>query len=532
MNGSARSRASASGWFGATVLVPLVAGILLVAPMVVGWAQDEEDGDPPAPVEGGDAAPAEPAPAAAPAPAMAPEQHVEVAAALASVANSWLFTKADSGLAVVDVATGQQVFERGGNRLLNPASTMKVVTSAAAFHSLGPSYRFTTDVFYTGEIQPNGTLKGDLFVKGHGDPTFVTESLWKLIGDIVLMGVERVEGSVYFDDSFHTGGTVLPGWDKQEDIDKGTSYFATLSALSLNSNTVVLVVRPGAEVGSEARVTLETPVKGYVEIDNQVTTTPPRSKKFVEVERQVLPESTKYVLTGTVPVDELDRIWIRRTVADPTAHFMAAFHAQMLEHNVDVSGRYRRDVTPPDAKLLVSVDSPPLSQVVASMNKSSINFFAEQVLRTLGAEETGEGSTRAGLGVVETYLQSIGVPAGDAVMINGSGLSRQAKLKPSVLTSVLVDMAHDSRIGSEFASSLAISGTDGTLWSRLREDPGRVRGKTGTIDGVHCLAGYVEAQSGHKYAFAFLVNNYGTRLQAVRDVHDAFARKMFLLGEP
>jgi D-alanyl-D-alanine carboxypeptidase/D-alanyl-D-alanine-endopeptidase (penicillin-binding protein 4) len=104
-------------------------------------------------------------------------------------------------------------------------------------------------------------------------------------------------------------------------------------------------------------------------------------------------------------------------------------------------------------------------------------------------------------------------------------------MKPSALTSVLVDMARDPQVGAEFASSLAISGTDGTLWSRLREDPGRLRGKTGTLDEVHCLAGYIDAQGGRRYAFAFLVNNYGTRLQAVRDVHDAFARQMFVVGD-
>jgi D-alanyl-D-alanine carboxypeptidase/D-alanyl-D-alanine-endopeptidase (penicillin-binding protein 4) len=99
-----------------------------------------------------------------------------------------------------------------------------------------------------------------------------------------------------------------------------------------------------------------------------------------------------------------------------------------------------------------------------------------------------------------------------------------------VLAVVLADMARDPLVGAEFAASLAISGTDGTLWSRLREDPGRMRGKTGTLDAVHCLAGYIDASGGRRYAFAFLVNNYGTRLQAVRDIHDAFARKMFLVG--
>lgn len=448
---------------------------------------------------------------------------------LSSIDNSWLFTKADAGLAVVDVETGEQIYGRNADRLLNPASTMKVVTSATALRNLGPSYRFTTDVFYDGELEPGGTLKGNLYIKGHGDPTFVGEKLWKMISEIKLLGVEQVEGSVIFDDSFHTGPIMIPGWDKQEDLEKGTSYFAALSALSLNSNTVVMVVRPGAEVGSTARVTLETPVHGYIEFDNQVRTGGPGTRKFVEVEREVLPDSTKFVLTGTVPVDDINKTWIRRSVGDPVSHFIAAFREQFDEQGIDVDGKYIRGTTPVEAEMLLSVDSPPLSQVLAEMNKSSLNFVAEQVLRTVGAEIAGQGSTEAGVGIISQYLTSIGVAPNDVVLVNGSGLARDAKLKPSALTKVLVDMAKDPQVGSEFAASLAISGTDGTLWSRLREAPGRLRGKTGTLDGVHCLTGYIDSQAGKRYAFAFLVNNYGTRLQAVRDAHDAFARQMFAL---
>lgn len=508
--------------FPVRIALPLLAGLGAMATLMRADAQEPEEGAEVGAPDGGEPAPE---------PVVAPTDSTgDFQAALAPVASSWLFTKASSGLEVVDVTTGAKVFGRNDDRMLRPASTMKVITSAAALRRLGPAYRFTTDLFYDGEIKPNGVLEGNLYVKGHGDPTMVVEKLWKMVDDLKLAGVEKIVGSVVFDDSFHEKGTVLPGWDKPEDVEKGTSYFSTLSALSLNSNTALLVVRPGAEVGAAARVALETPVLGYVQIDNQVQTGAPHTRKSIEVTREVLPDATKFTLTGSVPVDELDRTTLRRTVADPTAHFIAAFHAKMRERDIDVSGRYSRGTTPTDAKLLLSVDSPPLSQIAAEMNKSSLNFYAEQVLRTLGAEMTGDGSTRGGLAVVGEYLASLGVPPGDAVLINGSGLSRDIRLKPSVLTAVLVDMARDPQIGSEFAASLAISGTDGTLWSRLRDDPGRLRGKTGTLDGVHCLSGYIDNECGHRYAFAFLVNDYGTRLQPVRDVHDTFARQMFRAG--
>lgn len=482
---------------------------------------------------------AEDRPAPEPEPTTPPEQGLSVArpapaasleVQLEEISKSWLFRKATVGLQVVDLESGEEVFGRQPDTPLNPASTMKVITSATALKMLGPSYRFTTDVYTDGEIDSAGVLTGNLYVMGHGDPTFVVEKLWKLVVDLKLNGVERIEGSVVFDESFHSGGYALPGWNKRRDIERGPTYFSTLSALSLNMNTAVMVVGPGASAGAEARVVLETPVKGYVELENEVRTGTAGSRRWTEIEREVTDDATTFTVTGSVPAGA-DRVRYRRTVADPTAHFIAAFRKQLEQQGVAVTGRFRRGSTPHDAEMLLHVPSPTLGAVLMDMNKYSLNFQAEQVLRTLGAEIEGEGSTEAGIRVVRQYLTSLGVPEEEANLVNGSGLSRQATLAPSVLTAVLLDMAADPRVGAEFAASLAIGGVDGTLWKRLRDEPGRLRGKTGTIDGVHCLAGYLDADNGRRYAFAFLVNwSNSTRTSSVRDVHDAFAREMFKVG--
>jgi len=218
-------------------------------------------------------------------------------------------------------------------------------------------------------------------------------------------------------------------------------------------------------------------------------------------------------------------------VADPTAQYMGAFQELMKQQGIGVTGRFRRGDTPSDARRLLQVRSTSLATILMDMNKLSNNFIAEQVTRTLGAEVKGEGTTAAGVEVVREYLASLGVGEEDVKLVNGSGLSRQAELRPSVLTAVLVDMARDPQVGQEFASTLAIAGYDGTLWSRLRDEPGRLRGKTGTIDGVHCLTGYVEDGAGERYAFAFMVNDHGGRVSTVKALHDRFARTMFKWGE-
>jgi D-alanyl-D-alanine carboxypeptidase/D-alanyl-D-alanine-endopeptidase (penicillin-binding protein 4) len=153
------------------------------------------------------------------------------------------------------------------------------------------------------------------------------------------------------------------------------------------------------------------------------------------------------------------------------------------------------------------------------------------VLRTLGAETYGvPGTTENGLRAVSDTLAELGIDASEYKLVNGSGLSRNIALRPVHFTNLLVDMARDSRVGHEFMASLAIAGQDGTLWKRLSEDPGRLRGKTGTIDGVHCLVGYVEASDGELYAFSFLVNDIRGDVYQAKRLHDRFARRMFAAG--
>jgi len=459
-----------------------------------------------------------------------PAPAASLAPILDEITEHRLFRTGKVGFQVVDLRTGEEVFSHGPDTSLNPASTMKVVTSATALKMLGPSYRFTTDVYTDGEVDASGTLKGNLYIEGHGDPTMVVEKLWKLVGDLKSEGIERIEGHVVFDEDFHRPDYLLPGWNKKEDMARGPSYFATLSALSLNFNTAAILVGPGAEVGQEARVRLETPAGDAVEVVNEVKTVAASGRRSLVIEREVHEDGrTEFTVKGTVPLlGDHQRYY--RTVADPTAQYMGAFQELMKQHGIGVTGRFRRGDTPHDADRILQIRSTSLATILMDMNKLSNNFIAEQVLRTLGAEVKEEGSTEAGLQVVQEYLATLGVGPEDVALVNGSGLSRQAELRPSVLTAILVDMARDPQVGQEFASTLAIAGYDGTLWSRLRDEAGRLRGKTGTIDGVHCLAGYVEDGAGERYAFAFLVNDHGGRVSTVKGLHDRFARTMFKWG--
>ena len=448
----------------------------------------------------------------------------EIQVALNDLTRNRIFRESRVALHLVDLDTGEAVFSHGGDMGLMPASTMKVLTAATALRELGPSYRFSTQILTDGRVKANGVLDGNLYLDGGGDPTLVIEKLWKMVYDLKLDGIKEIKGDVIFDDTHFDGRTRIAGWNKQEDVERGPSYFAPIGALALNFNTIAVVVGPGENAGDEARVVVETPSPGIIELENEVVTGSRRSRRRVNMERTVDGRKMTLKLTGSIP-SESDTVRYYRSVADPTAYFMAAFAAQMKEQGIRVRGKYEEGVVPEDASLLLQVQSPPLASVLMDMNKYSSNFIAEQVLKAIGASNSsGPGSTLKGVEKISAYLESLGISDEEYVLVNGSGLSRRIILRPEHLTAVLTDMAKDSKVSPEFMASLAIGGRDGTLWSRFRDvkQVDRLRGKTGTINGVHCLAGYLDGPAGKSYAFAYLVNNLRGGISRARKAHDEF----------
>lgn len=499
-----------------------IQSVVFIAFFALGWAAETTFATDQVQVESGDII--EPSIAEATANALAEAVRAEaVQVALNDLTRNRLFRESKVSLDLVDLDTGESVFNYGGDVGLMPASTMKVLTAAAALRELGPSYRFSTQLLTDGKLK-GGVLDGNLYVDGSGDPTMVIEKLWKMVYDLKLNGVNEIKGNVVFDDSAFDERTRIAGWNKQKDIDRGPSYFAPIGALALNFNTIAVVVRPGEKVGEPAHVVVETPSPGIVELENEVLTGSRRSSRRVGMERTVDGRKMTLKLTGSIP-GESDSVRYYRSVADPTAYFMAAFAAQMKSQGVKVGGSYEEGITPESANLLLQVQSPPLASILMDMNKYSSNFIAEQVLKAVGASNSsGPGSTLKGIEKISAYLESLGISDEEYVLVNGSGLSRRIILRPAHLTAVLANMASDPKVSPEFMASLAIGGRDGTLWSRFRDEEqvGRLRGKTGTIDGVHCLAGYLNGPDGKSYAFAFLVNNLRGGISRARKAHDQF----------
>ncbi len=457
-------------------------------------------------------------------PLLAGDPASAIFAALATMNDDPIFTNAVVSVEVVNASTGLPVYAWGDDKALLPASTMKLLTAATALRTLGAAYRFPTWIKHDGELTSDGVLAGNLYVLGQGDPTMVVERMWRMLQDVKLYGVREIQGDVVFDDSYFADTTLIPGWDKDDDIADGPTYFAPLGALSVNYNIANIVVRPGASAGVPALAEFDTPT-AVVALDNQLTTGRERSRKWVKVERTVDAETGKiatYKLTGNIPADaEPDNVY--RTLADPLGNYIGTFESLAKQVGIKVKGKFRPGTTAVDSVLVLRAESEPLADILAEMEKHSNNFMAEQIVRAVGAETGGlPGTTAKGISAIGDYLSALGVPAQDYHLVNGSGLSREITLRPSHIDKVLVDMWNNHEVGAEFVNALSVGGRDGTLWARFREDgmQGRVRGKTGTLGGVHCLAGYVRAVDGETYAFSFLVNDIDGALTRARRAHD------------
>lgn len=422
------------------------------------------------------------------------------------------------GFHVLHLDSGRTVLGWRADEPMVPASVTKVVTAAAALDALGPGHLFLTEVWATGDLV-DGVLQGDLVVRGGADPTLTTEKVWRLLRDLQASGLYRVAGDVLLHDGYLQGDPVIPAWDNARDHAEGPSYFPPIGALGLDFGSVEMVVRPGAQVGAPAVAVLELPAPGYIDLVSTVTTGAERSRTHLDLDRVVSPGRLGLTLSGSVPAGSSVRRF-RRAYGDPTAYFAGVLRFLLAEVGIEVQGEVRQGGLPEGAHKLRTLASPSLGAILMDTNKWSSNYMAETVLRAVGAEVRGLGTTAGGLEVVRAWLARIGIPPETVVLANGSGLSRQTRLSAAQLTRVLRAAHDDPRIGPELVASLSIGGRDGTLRERFLDDPDAVRAKTGTLAEVHGLAGYLVAQDGGHYAFAFLANDVRGGLDGAKRIMD------------
>ena len=357
----------------------------------------------------------------------------------------------DSGAVVVDLATGKLLFARHPDLPLAPASNEKLTVSFTALRELGTSYRFRTEILGRG-YQEDGVWHGDVFLKGFGDPTLTSLQVERLATQIADLGITRIDGRVYGDESWFDVQRTAPGW-------KSSFYINECSPLS------ALIV---------------------------------------------------------------DRGWYDHHTAHQPALAAAGELKLLLRKHGVASGAVRLGRAPDDAYGLAQVDSEPLPVVVAQMDHESDNFFAEMLLKEIGAEVGEAGTTAAGATVVQRELLAAGVPVTGVRISDGSGLSLNDRLTARTLAALLVAVWNDADLRNPFWASLPIAGINGTLDRRMLKPPARgaVRAKTGTTDRASALSGYVR----DRYGFAVLQNGSPVRHFSAEKAQDRFATALASAG--
>lgn len=408
-------------------------------------------------------------------------------------------------------STGTYVQEVDGPRVLiaannaiafNPASTMKLVTSAAALELLGPTYTWKTRAFTTG-IQAGDVLQGDLAFKGGGDPKLVLENFWLFLRQIRAQGVREIRGNVVLDRSFFAADVHDPA---RFDGDPAKPYNAGPDALLLSYKALTLRLVPDS-VSGVATVTVDPPLAGITLVAPQLSN---EECGAWQSKLRLNSSAARIGFDGRMPAACGEKFWnIHPYGMTQTQYFGAVFRQMWRDVGGVFQGEVVDGVVSPQARLLAERESVSLAEVIRDMNKFSNNVMARQLLLTIAAEtEKTPATAERGAHVVKTWLAARGIENPDVIIENGSGLSRNERIAAGTMGRMLV-AAFRAPTMAEFVSSLPLVGFDGTMRRRLQDRgvAGRAHIKTGSLNDVRAIAGYVLAASGKHYAVVSLINH-------------------------
>ncbi len=428
------------------------------------------------------------------------------ASALSSDLGAILARREDGrwGAMVVSITRGDTLFSVAPDEPRTPASTLKMFTSVLALDRLGPNWQFQTEVLRDAAIAADGTLTGNLYLRGDGDPSLskrfvpgpgLDAPMQEIAAKVAAAGVKRVTGDLVADASAFEARTIPEGWLSRY---AGSGYAAPFSALSLNENIVVVAVYP------DGRVLLEPATTG-ISVTNNVRVAGGGGASL----RIYRGADGNVIARGSIGRSAAVRR-LQLTVGDPPLFTAGALRAALAAQGVTVAGAVRMGTTPPGASVVATHESQHLSDLLAVMNRESINHFAELIFRNAarGPKRDTVGSAETGNALLQRFLtEKVGASPNAASVTDGSGLSVLDRVTPRAMVQLL-SYAHRAPWSSAFHASLPVAGESELMRHRMKATPaeGNLHAKTGTTNDVIGLGGYVTAENGEVLAFSFLFN--------------------------
>ena len=441
---------------------------------------------------------------------------------------------ASVSICVKEIGSGNILYSYDADREVAPASVMKIVTTATALEILGENYRFETSILYDGNIE-NGVLKGNLYIRGGGDPSIGSRELggdrdavlkdW--INAIKKLNINKITGAVIADESIFDTEGISMKWMRE---DLGSYYGQGCYGLNYFDNRYTLFMKTG-QVGAKPEVIATEPNMKDIVFKNYLKSAKVSSDSIYIVG---VPYDNERYLYGVVPTDK-SKLKLEGDIPEP-ALFLAQYFTEMLQKaNITVSekatcyrilsqkGRWN----PQNLKLLTTTYSRPLKELVKITNRMSSNLFADTFLKTIGLRyQTGETISSFGKGVqmVQKHWKEKGIDVSSLWMYDGSGLAPTDRVTAKILCDILSYMAAKSSHSSIFVESIPKAGLEGTVQNMLKNTKlqGNIRLKSGSMSRVLCYAGYV-TKDGKTYTVAVLVNNFsGKQSQIKKDIEQLF----------
>jgi serine-type D-Ala-D-Ala carboxypeptidase/endopeptidase (penicillin-binding protein 4) len=426
----------------------------------------------------------------------------------AALARAQLPAGAVTMLVVPADGQGPARLSHRSNVPVNPASIAKLATTIAALDLLGPAFTWTTPVYVDGPVR-DGTLQGNLYLKGSGDPELVAERLWLLLRRVRGLGIEAIAGDIVLDRSAFETAPPDPAAFDGEPL---RPYNAAPDALLVNFKSVVLTFTP---FGQQARVAVEPPVAGL-----RVPAAVPLARGECNDWRGALKadfsDPARIRFAGSYPLACGERTW-PVAATDPAGFGARAIAGMWRELGGRLAGTVREGTVPAALAPTFTWSSPPLAEVVRDINKFSNNVMAQQVFLTLSLQRQGTGTFEASRAILRQWWRER-VGGSEPTFTNGAGLSREERVTAEQLARLL-QMAWRSPLMPELMSSLPLAGVDGTLRRARGEAVGVAHLKTGSLRSVTGVAGYVHAASGRRYVLVAIAND--ARAAAVRPAIEA-----------
>jgi D-alanyl-D-alanine carboxypeptidase/D-alanyl-D-alanine-endopeptidase (penicillin-binding protein 4) len=404
---------------------------------------------------------------------------------------------------VVDLNTGETLYQHNASNALLPASNMKLFSDAAALLALGPDYQFNSQLWIEAGRLEQGVLHGAIYLYLPGDPSFKSQHLDALIAQLVPFGIQQIEGNVVIVSDHQVVDAYAPGWVTR---DLNYSYGAPLAPVILDENRITITVNPGAKVNELAWIETSD-ADSTMPIHNEVKTTAHAEKCGVYFSMN---DQDQLTLRGCIGHGEW-AVMQRIPIQNPLIYTQNKLKARLKAHHIELHGDVVLGPAPKKPGLLVATHaSKPISQLMADTLKPSDNLYADSLyLHAASRLNGGPVNWNDAQPVIKRFLtQQTGIDLTTATLIDGSGLSRDDRLSAEQTVGLLRYLHAQFPLSFEYIAALPIAGQDGTLQKRLKKpsEKGFVRAKTGYMTGVTSLSGYLYTANAHTLAFALFIN--------------------------